>query len=192
MTKYLLVITSLLLLTISCKKEKQVNMSTCNSLTSIEDFKKFLVNADANNVLVSNSQEELDEFVISFEDDSKFCIATEDILSVQKDSQHWNITFEFSDNTSISTGFLGTEFSIPEDSIFLNPFGIAPLSAIVNFKSPVDGKINIRVEGQDGQYSDILHDFNYFGRDHSIEIYGLYLDHLNTIEVTFTNQDGKE
>lgn len=82
------------------------------------------------------------------------------------------------------------DFNIPADSVKLNPYGYAPLSALVNFSSPVEGRILVRVKGKNGPLSDIEHVFNDQGTAHSIPVIGLYSDFANTVDIRIINTKG--
>lgn len=85
---------------------------------------------------------------------------------------------------------VAVDFVIPQDSVKLNPYGYAPLSALVNFSSPVTGKTAIIVKGKNGAASDIEHVFNDDGAYHSIPVIGLYGDFLNTVDIRLINNNG--
>ena len=85
---------------------------------------------------------------------------------------------------------IAVDMVIPADSVKLNPFGHAPLSAIVNFLSPVEGQTVIIVKGKNGAASDIEHVFNDNGSFHSVPVIGLYADFLNTVDLKLINNKG--
>lgn len=76
-----------------------------------------------------------------------------------------------------------TAFTIPADSIYLNPTGNAPLSAVVKFKSSSSGYTEIVVKGKHGDTSDLVQRFTDNGFYHSIPVLGLYPGYTNTVEV---------
>ncbi len=85
---------------------------------------------------------------------------------------------------------IAVDFVIPADSVKLNPYGYAPLSALVYFSSPVEGKTVIIVKGKNGAASDIDHVFNDNGSYHSVPVIGLYGDFLNTVYIRLLNNNG--
>lgn len=89
-----------------------------------------------------------------------------------------------------NTPVVAVDFEIPADSVKLNPYGYAPLSALVNFTSPVAGKTVLTVKGKNGTDSDIEHVFNDDGTVHSIPVIGLYGDFLNTVDIKLINGKG--
>lgn len=85
---------------------------------------------------------------------------------------------------------IAVDLVIPQDSVKLNPYGYAPLSALVSFSSPVEGKTVIIVKGKNGAASDIDHVFNDNGSYHSVPVIGLYGDFSNTIYIRLINNSG--
>jgi arylsulfate sulfotransferase len=83
-----------------------------------------------------------------------------------------------------------TSFNIPADSVKLDPFGNAPLSALLKYNSTAAGHTEIVVEGQDGDASSITQDFNDSGLSHAIPIVGLYPDYNNIVDVYLVNSGG--
>ncbi len=90
----------------------------------------------------------------------------------------------------IKTPIVAVDLVIPRDSVKLNPYGYAPLSALVNFSSPVTGKTVIIVKGKNGSASDIEHVFNDDSSYHSVPVIGLYGDFLNTVDFRLINNKG--
>ncbi|WP_338874080.1 aryl-sulfate sulfotransferase [Spirosoma sp. SC4-14] len=81
-------------------------------------------------------------------------------------------------------------FSVLSDSISINPYGYTPLSALVNFTGPVEGKTFIRVRGKHGSITNVENVFNDKGTAHSIPVIGLYANYLNTVDVRLLNDSG--
>ena len=78
------------------------------------------------------------------------------------------------------------------NEVILNPFNISPLTSVINIETPISGKFIIKVVGQDGPNSDFIIDSDHFSTRHSLEIYGLYADYSNKVELIFTNNEGLE
>ncbi|MDA8808160.1 aryl-sulfate sulfotransferase, partial [Flavobacteriaceae bacterium] len=79
---------------------------------------------------------------------------------------------------------------LPIKNLKLNPFYNAPLSLTLEIDTPLSGKFVINVLGQDGSKSNILLKPKYNGRNHKLEIFGLYPDYTNTIEISFVSDKG--
>lgn len=85
---------------------------------------------------------------------------------------------------------VAADLVIPADSVKVDPYGYAPLSALVNFSSPVSGKTVVIVKGKNGPASDIENVFNDEGLSHSIPIIGLYANFANTVNIRLINNGG--
>jgi len=81
--------------------------------------------------------------------------------------------------------------NIPADSVKLNPYGFAPLSALLTYNSPTPGHTRIVVKGQGGS-ADIIQEFSDGGMSHTIPILGLYPSYNNQVEVYLLNDKAKE
>jgi len=79
------------------------------------------------------------------------------------------------------------EFTIPADSIKLNPTGNAPLSARVNFKTQITGHTEIVVKGKNGETSNITQKFTDSSTTHSIPVIGLYPNYTNIVDIVVTD-----
>ena len=105
------------------------------------------------------------------------------------DRELWIAEIFFYNSESIIIPFLGNNFEIKEENIVLNPFNSTPLSALINIETPVEGKFALKVKGQDGQLSDVLHNFNIYSSQHTLEVHGLYIDYENEVEIYFLSKN---
>lgn len=105
----------------------------------------------------------------------------------EKGYYFWNGT---SWGTLGSTSVQSVDFTIPTDSIKLNPYGFTPLSALINFKSSRSGKTYIKVHGKHGSITDVEHTFHDTGTNHSIPIIGMYASYANTVDIRILNANG--
>ena len=94
-------------------------------------------------------------------------------------------------NDSERTEVLYPTFSIHPDSVKLNPSGNAPLSALVNFQSPIKGKVRLIVKGKHGDSSDLHHDFTLDDNVHSIPVAGLYGGYANQVIIQVLTSTGQ-
>jgi len=81
---------------------------------------------------------------------------------------------------------------MPAGSVLLNPYGNAPLSALLKFTSPIAGHTRIVVVGKNGAASDIAQTFTDNGTSHSIPVLGLYPNYKNTVNVYVVDSAGKD
>lgn len=77
----------------------------------------------------------------------------------------------------------GNDFTIPADSVQLNPYGNAPLSALLKFTTSIAGHTKIVVKGKNGAASDISQEFTDNGKSHAIPVLGLYPNYKNMVQV---------
>ena len=82
--------------------------------------------------------------------------------------------------------------NITDDSVILNPYGAAPLSAMAIFSTIVPGKIKIIVLGKHGPLSNVEHEFHDLGIVHEVPIFGLYADHENSVDIILLDYLGNE
>lgn len=82
------------------------------------------------------------------------------------------------------------EYSLKEPLILENPYGDAPLCALVAFTSESPVSVHVCVHGKT-QDADIAHDFTALQTVHLIPIYGLYPDCFNTVTLTANDSSGK-
>jgi arylsulfate sulfotransferase len=96
------------------------------------------------------------------------------------------------DASEINANYIGDPAKIPDSDIHLNQYKNSPLAAVVNAAYPVRGKVRIVVQGQDGPDSDIEQTFDAYDYRHSLEVYGLYPDYENKVDVIFLSETGLE
>lgn len=129
---------------------------------------------------------------IDFEDQSSLEVSDGVISNYLIESDNWKVDFTFSDTTSLQTFYLGSTPTIASSDIVLNPFKNAPLTALISIKTPVQGKFQITVTGQDGDKSDMSRMSNDYGYDHKLEVVALYPNYTNQVELKFMNNNGIE
>jgi arylsulfate sulfotransferase len=172
---------------ISDLKAEVAKMKTINN---IQAFKNAVLEEKQSDNLITSIQNTDTEYRIKFEDATELQVAPGIVAAVEADSVSWIASFNFSDNTTIETFFLGKAPAVAAKDIKLSPHLNAPLSALVTYSVPVSSKIQIKVVGQDGAISDITHAFQNYDKDHNLEILGLYPDYTNTVEITCLNKNG--
>ena len=123
-----------------------------------------------------------------YENGTEFEIDKNLIQDFDIDLDNWKLNFTLSDLSLISIFFLGNKLDI--ENIKLNPFNNAPLSLTLDINTPLSGKFIINVLGQDGPNSNIILKPKYKGKNHKLEIIGLYPDYENKIDLSFVNNDG--
>lgn len=112
------------------------------------------------------------------------------LSSCRKNDNAINKTFLLTGLINSADSIIPADLLIPADSVKLNPYGYAPLSALVNFTSPVAGKTVIIVKGKNGLPSDVEHVFADTGVFHSVPVIGLYANYTNTVDIRLINNSG--
>ena len=90
----------------------------------------------------------------------------------------------------IQTYYENGSYSFDNPLIVQNPYGTAPLTALLVFDSPEDLQISIHIHGKTPQAA-IDFTFDGFRKHHEIPVYGLYADYLNLITLTGKNYAGE-
>ncbi|HKY60493.1 MAG TPA: aryl-sulfate sulfotransferase, partial [Gemmatimonadota bacterium] len=70
--------------------------------------------------------------------------------------------------------------------------GYAPLTGYIEVRTEIPVSLTIRVAGMRGPDSDVSHRFPAVDTTHQIPVLGLYPDLENTVELTFTDDRGRE
>src|SRR4051812_34510365 len=94
------------------------------------------------------------------------------------------------DSNSITPPIVAIDFTVPQDSVMVNPYGYTPLSALVSFTTEKMGNTVLIVKGKHGAASDIVHKFNDAGTHHSIPVIGMYADYANTVLLRVVDSKG--
>jgi len=170
--------------------ELQNEINQLKEIQSLLELKNILYKNIVSEILVSEIKEESNILILSFENGTKYIIENKFIKSHSKDAKNWVLKFILSDQTEIEMNYIGDKFEYKD--IKLDPFNTAPLSLLINKKTPVKGKFKIKIIGQDGPSSDFILDSKTYTNEHSLEVFGLYSNYNNEIEISFTNKDGKE
>ncbi len=87
--------------------------------------------------------------------------------------------------------FKSGNYTMEKPLVVLNPYGAAPLSALVLFETPEEVSVDIVVKGKT-ENVDIKHNFNEKATEHIIPVYGLYPDYENTVVINASNGKSSE
>lgn len=166
----------------------QLEINQLKNIQNLLELKNSLYQTIVSEKLAIEIFDDEKNIKITFEDGSEYIINKKLISSYEIDYDEWKLNFNLSDSTSISIFFIGNEFVI--QNLKLNPFNSAPLSLTFEVETPIKGKFLINVLGQDGPKSDILIKPDYNGNKHKIEVFGLYPNYENKIEIKFINDKG--
>ncbi len=106
-------------------------------------------------------------------------------MSVQfKEFEHI-ITQQYKAEQEFLEEYKKGEYTFEKPYVKLNPYLIAPLTALVMFKTQEPTKVSITVKGKE-KAGDISFEFPE-NVDHMLPVYGLYADYENSVELTLAN-----
>lgn len=109
----------------------------------------------------------------------RFSLENGDLLSLQ------NIISQ-----AVLLQFEQDNYSQESPMVLLNPYGIAPLTALVAFSTPVTGTMEVTIQGNSPS-TEIVHKFSALTDYHFLPIYGLYPEKNNEITLRFINELGE-
>lgn len=75
--------------------------------------------------------------------------------------------------------------------VILNPYDMAPLSALAQFTTDKPAQISVHIEG-DTPAAEVDFTFDGYRTRHQVPIYGLYAERENTVELTAVYEDQRE
>jgi arylsulfate sulfotransferase len=81
-------------------------------------------------------------------------------------------------------------YTLTEPFVVVNPYRVAPLSALVLFKTAEPLEISIHVPGKT-TLADVDYTIKGYNTVHQIPVYGLYADTANLVKLTAKNKSGK-
>ncbi|MBS1486817.1 MAG: aryl-sulfate sulfotransferase [Bacteroidetes bacterium] len=155
---------------------------------SLAETKIFLLQQSNQNILISSVDSSLFAFSVVYENGKTFNIGKDYVKQTQKNMATWSTKITLVDNTVFVLPSIGT-FNIA-DSVVVNPFGTAPLSALATITMPVKGKFAVTVLGKPNGGISITKTFNSFDNYHQFPILGLYNNYANQVLVQFLSAAG--
>lgn len=81
-------------------------------------------------------------------------------------------------------------YSMENPFVRLDPYGVAPLTALAMFETDEPVKLTVTVEGKEDR-GDISRTYDNYKTKHAIPVLGLYPDYENTITIEATTEDGE-
>jgi len=78
------------------------------------------------------------------------------------------------------------DYKIENPLVLVNPYGISPLTAIIGFKTDKKVEVTVTVKAKPGG-KDLIYTTKE-SEIHYLPIYGLYLDHVNQVEIKYDNE----
>ncbi len=178
----------------SCQKDEDPNPPNDNTgilnISNLASLKQKMLELHQDDNLITVIEPLNGRIRIDYEREFEIRASSSLIDQYNLDTATWSSNFTFSDNTTMSYQSLGSSLGIQDSALSLDPSGFSPLTGILNYSSPVNGQFSISIKGQDGPGSNINHDLEEYGLDHSIPVYGLYENHSNSVEFIFKDKMG--
>jgi arylsulfate sulfotransferase len=181
----------LVVVVVACNEDEPIAVDPAVLITPAEVINRF-ADLDSEGTLVVNYFIDKTTYRLILENDDTVKIISSIIEKFQPKPSDWSTLIQFTDGSTAQAPFLGNNLPITSDSVLVNPSGYGPLSAMVKVSLPVKGKFKLRVVGKNGALSDISHTFSDFQKVHRLDVFGLYSNFENTIELTYMNSEGKE
>ncbi|WP_338223912.1 aryl-sulfate sulfotransferase [Algoriphagus confluentis] len=186
---YLLIL--LLIFSLGCEEEEDFIPTPGVLYTSSDAINRFTEMEEAGLLVVNtNFSEEVFHLVLENRDTLKLdARIVDEYLSKPTE---WSTQIKFKDGKIGNVPSLGSNMNILPEQIQINPSGYGPLSAKITVSMPVKGKFRFRILGKNGPKSDLTFSPATFSKDHQLDVFGLYGNHENTVEITFLGNSGNE
>lgn len=192
----------LLFLMISCTDELRQELDQLEAeLAQIEEQNRILafnnkLLAFKNRLGQANIAEELIADIendrLLWENGAQYSFPDSLILDYTVHSEAWQVEFLMADSSEVTAGFQSNFLNLAQAEVKRDPFGAAPLTATIQFQTPVKGRFRLIVKGQDGPESDFYMPVSSNLKQHTLEVMGLYPGYQNEVEVVFLNDNGEE
>lgn len=92
-------------------------------------------------------------------------------------------------NRTLANACASGRYTLDNPLVSVDPYGIAPLSAIVSFTTDQAATVSLTVEGKNGA-SPLTQQFETMTTEHQIPVYGLYEEEAATVTLNVQYQDG--
>lgn len=184
-TKHFLSWALLLLLLTTCSDDQPSGpILDCDDLNAVKTRFEDLNN---NGILLQSVNKTGNNYQFQFENGETLSFADGCFDLVEENKNEWYYNIRFSDGKQLLVGYIG-ELNV---EVTADPYPYSPLAAQVDVFAPREGRVQIRVIGKNGPDSDVIHLFEAYAKQHTLPILGLYPDHENQVEVSFTDQNGQ-
>ncbi len=90
---------------------------------------------------------------------------------------------------SIATEMVGG-YTPEEPLVLLDPYGVAPLTALIIFDTDEACSVTVSVTGKTAETT-FTHSFTEFSTHHEIPVYGLYADKVNSVYLSLKYEEGE-
>lgn len=107
------------------------------------------------------------------------------MTTVQYEKQDHIIKRQLEAEKAFMAEFAAGDYTLTNPLVKLNPYFLAPLTAMVLFKTPVATEVTVTIKGKE-EAGNITHRFG-AAKEHILPIYGLYADYDNQVELRLAN-----
>lgn len=157
----------------------------------VEGFKKSLEDAVNNGEILNSWTKEAAHYVFKFEKEI-IEIPVTAISGITDKAEEWKTVLAFSDLSEVVVPSRGGPLDFIIKDLTVNPSGYNPLAARVEVLLPAPGRVKITVHGKNGSRGTISHLFRAQEMRQHLPLLGLYADHLNQVDISFTDKEGNE
>lgn len=119
-------------------------------------------------------------------------IPVDDITKMEPEPERWRTKLTFIDGSILTIPMVGRSLDYMVEKIELNPSGLNPLAALVDVWLPTYGRVEVSVQGKNGNEGTITHLCQETTPRQRVPILGLYADHNNVVDLTFTDMEGNK
>ena len=175
----------LLFIQISCTDDNMdITPNSADKVNSTDTIYQGILSTD-NNTTIKKISNANGFTSLTLENGKTVLISDNNLVSFKINEFCWTVELSYADASIQQVPYLGESIQISEDSITLNPYGNAPLSALLSFTTPVPGKFKITIKSKNDSILPISNIFTNYTNKHKIPIYGLYADYENTLTIEF-------
>ncbi|MCB0583379.1 MAG: aryl-sulfate sulfotransferase [Phaeodactylibacter sp.] len=183
----------LALLFVACQKQDAPLLPLPNELPTSEATQAFFNLAWENNQIIvaidSINIGGIPYCRFTFENGQEALIKKELTAGLETDSSNWSAKLTLQDGAQLPAYILGDTIYV--DSITVDPFGTAPLSARLAASMPVKGRFGVVVQGRGEDGIPIGHAFEPYTNEHKIPVLGLYPEYENEVDLAFLGPEGQ-
>ncbi|OOB80144.1 MAG: hypothetical protein BEN19_06470 [Epulopiscium sp. Nuni2H_MBin003] len=98
---------------------------------------------------------------------------------------------QFQQEMNILSRYFNVEHTFENPFFVVNPYGTAPLSALIMFETPIPATVDVVIKGKDDA-TDIEYTISERNTHHEVPISGMYADFANNIQLTLNYETGEQ
>jgi len=141
--------------------------------------------------LLNSVSEDAGDYLFNFET-TTLRVGRAEITDITPEPASWKTVLTFRDGSKLTVPSKGTSLDFMVERVQPDPSGYNPLAAMAEIKLPTYGRVRVTVHGKNGEGGTISHLCHMQTIRQSVPVFGLYPDHDNIVDFTFTDKDGGE